>query len=86
MRKILYLLTDPDPAQTDLLAIKQSSSSDVSVILLQDGVKVKLPGTFQQVYALSDDVRVQNVPVSYPLVSYADLLRMILESDTVVSL
>lgn len=80
------MLKDSEPAHTDLLDTQPSSTSEVSVVLLQDGVRQKLSSSELRVYALSDDVRDRKVSVSYPLVSYADMLRMILESDTVIAL
>ena len=57
----------------------------MSIILLQDGVTTTLP-VLSRVYALSDDVLTRTLTKSYPLVSYADMLRMIFEADTVVAL
>jgi len=55
------------------------------VILLQDGVTMTLP-VVSRVYALSDDVVTRTATTSYPLVSYADMLRLIFDSDVVVAL
>ena len=85
MRKILYLLKDTEPAHADLIPGSPPSESEVSVILLQDGVTMTLPGV-SRVYALSDDVVTRTVTTSYPLVSYADMLRLIFDSDVVVAL
>lgn len=46
----------------------------------------KLSSSELRVYALSDDVCDRKVSVPYPLVSYGDMLRMILESETVIAL
>jgi hypothetical protein len=56
LRKILYLVKDPNPVRTDLLVSDQTSGREVSVVLLQDGVSVTdLPTN--RVYALSDGLR-----------------------------
>lgn len=39
-----------------------------------------------QVYALSEDAASRNVSPPFPQISYADLLRMIFEADSVVAL
>ena len=58
---------------------------EASVILLQDGVGVDhVP--IGRVYALADDVRARNVTSSYPVISYADMLRMMFEADLVIAL
>ena len=85
MRKILYLVKDPDPIRTDLLVPDQASGREVSVVLLQDGVTLTdLPTN--HVYALSDDVRARHITPAYPVVSYADVLRMMFEADAVIAL
>ena len=81
--KILYLLKDAVP--NDLLPLDQSLDREVSILLLQDGVKLAHVSA-DRVYALSDDVRARNITSSYPVVSYADMLRMMFEADTVIAL
>ena len=78
-------MKDPDHIRTDLLVPDQVSGREVSVILLQDGVTLTdLPTN--RVYALSDDVRARHITPSYPVVSYADVLRMMFEADAVIAL
>jgi sulfur transfer complex TusBCD TusB component (DsrH family) len=85
LRKILYLVKDPNPVRTDLLVSDQTSGREVSVVLLQDGVSVTdLPTN--RVYALSDDVRARHITPPYPVISYADVLRMMFEADAVIAL
>jgi sulfur transfer complex TusBCD TusB component (DsrH family) len=85
LRKILYLVKDPDPIRTDLLVPDQALGREVSVVLLQDGVTLTdLP--MNRVYALSDDVRARHITPTYPVVSYADVLRMMFEADAVIAL
>ncbi len=61
------------------------SCSDVSVILIQDGVAHQsVPG--QYVYVLSDDAVSRNVNSSFPAVSYEGMLKMIFEADHVIVL
>jgi sulfur transfer complex TusBCD TusB component (DsrH family) len=83
--KILYLLKDAEPVRNDLLPSDQSLDREVSVLLLQDGVRLTHVSV-DRVYALSDDVHARNITSSYPVVSYADMLRMMFEADTVIAL
>ena len=54
-------------------------------MLLQDGVSlIDLPTN--RVYALSDDVRARHITPPYPVISYADVLRMMFEADAVIAL
>lgn len=54
-------------------------------MLIQDGVTLP-PLQTNRVYALSDDVRARNITSSYPVISYADVFRMMFEADTVIAL
>lgn len=54
-------------------------------MLIQDGVTLTHLQA-ERVYALSDDVLARSITSSYPVVSYADVLRMMFEADTVIAL
>ena len=78
-------MKDSNPARTDLLSSDQTSGKEIAVVLLQDGVSLTdLPTN--RVYALSDDVRARHIAPSYPVISYADVLRMMFEADAVIAL
>ncbi len=78
-------MKDPNPVRTDLLASDQTSGREVSVVLLQDGVSLTdLPTN--RVYVLSDDVSARHITPPYPMISYADVLRMMFEADAVIAL
>ena len=78
-------MKDPNPVRTDLLVSDQTSDREVSVVLLQDGVSLTdLPTN--RVYALSDDARARHITPHYPVISYADVLRMMFEADAVIAL
>ena len=62
----------------------QTPNSEVSIVLLQDGVRTHLSA--HRVYALSDDVTARHLTPSYPVISYTDMLRMIFEADAVIAL
>jgi sulfur transfer complex TusBCD TusB component (DsrH family) len=75
----------PSEEVVSLLPTDSGSKSDVSVILVQDGVKhQKLPFPF--VFALSDDLLSRKLSSPFPSVTYQDLLRMIFEAETVAVL
>ncbi len=73
------------PVRTDLLASDQTSGRELSVVLLQDGVTLTDFPT-NRVYALSDDVSARHITPIYPVISYADVLRMMFEADAVIAL
>ena len=75
----------PSEKSISLLPTDSGSKNDVSIVLIQDGVKYqKLP--FTHVFTLSDDVVSRKLSSPYPSVSYPDLLRMIFEAETVAVL
>lgn len=81
---MLYIVSRaPGEESVFLLPADSEFKSDVSVVLVQDGVKhQKLP--FLNVFTLSDDVVSPKLSSPFPSVSYQDLLRMIFEAETVV--
>lgn len=86
MKKILYIVSKaPSEESVFLLPTDSGSKNDVSVILVQDGVRhQRLP--FPCVFTLSDDVLSRKLSSPFPSVSYHDLLRMIFEAETVAVL
>lgn len=86
MKKTLYIVSKaPSVESISLLPIDSGSKNDISVVLVQDGVRhQKLP--FPYVFTLSDDVLSRKLSSPFPSVSYQDLLRMIFEAETVAVL
>lgn len=78
-------MKDSGPIRTDLLVSDQTSGIEVSVVLLQDGVSLTdLPTN--RVYVLSDDVCARHITSPYPMISYADVLRLMFETDAIIAL
>lgn len=86
MRKVLYLVSKvPGEISKSLLPPGASSGEEVSVILIEDGVSWdQAPG--HHVFALAEDVAIRRVSSKIPTLSYRDMLRLIFEADTVISL
>jgi sulfur transfer complex TusBCD TusB component (DsrH family) len=85
LRKILYLVKEATPVGSDLIPTYPPPDTEVSVVLIQDGV-ILTHLQMDRVYALSDDVIARRITSSYPIVSYADVLGMMFEADTVIVL
>ena len=83
---MLYIVSKaPEVESISLLPADSGSKNDVSVVLVQDGVRhQKLP--FPHVFTLSDDLLSRKLSSPFPSVSYQDLLRMIFEAETVAVL
>ena len=82
----LYIVgRGPEESSHNLLPEHLSSGSNVSVILIQDGVAHQSIAA-RHVYVLSDDAVSRNVNSSFPAVSYEGMLKMIFEADHVIVL
>lgn len=83
MRKVLYLVSHTaDPL--DLLPVAQSGGIDPSVVLIEDAVtRQDIPASNVKALIDADTPRGS---VKYPTITTSDLVRLIFESDSVVSL
>jgi sulfur transfer complex TusBCD TusB component (DsrH family) len=85
MQKLLYIVSKAGSLSCGLIPSESSPDREVSVLLIQDGVSLtQVPGT--RVFALSEDAASRRVTPIYPTVSYQEMLRLLFEADTVVSL
>ena len=85
-KNTLYLVGKaPGQEGLPLLPSYPVSQKNISVVLIQDGVRhQKLP--FSRVFTLSDDVLSKQLTSPFPSVSYQKLIGMIFEADTVAVL
>jgi sulfur transfer complex TusBCD TusB component (DsrH family) len=86
LKKSLFIVSKaPSQESVSLLPSLSGSREDVSVVLVQDGVKHQtLP--FSHVFVLSDDVLSRKLTSPFPSVSYQELIGMIFKADTVAVL
>ena len=87
MKKTLYIISkEQDPDFNELLFSPQSSDHSVSAILIQKGTELTHHWPFP-CCALSTDVS-QNADKekTYSKIQYFDMLQMIFDADTVISL
>ncbi|MER3424405.1 MAG: hypothetical protein C4293_15495 [Nitrospiraceae bacterium] len=86
MQKVLYLVSKESlEFFRNLIAAHPSSEQHISVVLIHDGVGLReIPA--RRVYVLSDDVASRNVTPAFPMISYAEMLRMMFDADSVVAL
>ena len=84
MRKVLYIMGKaqaPNPPLPD----GHGPDSRSSVVLIQDAVTLpQVSG--DDVFVLGEDLTARQTTSRFPVISYADLLRMIFEADSVVAL
>lgn len=80
--KILHIIRDPrDPLP--LGVVKASGQeSEVSILLLQDGVLAQVSG--ERVYACAEDVRARGVFPPYQTVDYEGIVDLICTHDRVI--
>ncbi len=84
--RTLYIVNKPTTGDWKPLLPSSDEDDDAfSLVLLQDAVAIDEPlGRF--VYVLDEDCTARNVISTFPTVSYADLVRMIFEAETVVAI
>lgn len=87
MRKVLYIMGKaqaPNPPLPD----GHGPDSRSSVVLIQDAVTLpQVSGVSgDDVFVLGEDLTARQTTSRFPVISYADLLRMIFEADSVVAL
>ena len=86
MRKVLYVLSKGSAQWSHVPLPKETSpEKQISVLLIQDAVALPhVPGG--RTYALVDDVTARKIRPAFPTVSYHEMLRMIFDADTVITL
>ncbi len=84
MKNILYIISkQPENGLEHLLSLPVSPETTVSAILIQQGISAQLHVPFS-CFALENDVPDQNM--TYSKIQYSDMLEMILNADTVISI
>ena len=83
MRRLLYLVTKgPESFRPDLLPDAASRDQEVTAVLLEDGARLQsVPAS--HVYVLADKPRSDS---KIPAISYGDLLKMMFDAHTVVTI
>ena len=86
MKKILYIISKQlDQDLNQLISSSTSQEYSTSVIFIQKGITVKTTWSFP-CFVLEDDVWISNQATLYPKIQYSDMVRMLFEVDTVISL
>lgn len=87
MKKILYLISkQPDKDIAEILSTPIPSEHSVSAILLQQGIRTDLHVPFS-CFVLENDISTDDdlVP-SYSKIQYSDMVQMIFDADSVISI
>jgi hypothetical protein len=84
VRRVLYLVCSPS-SDVSLLPEADDPSIESSVVLIEDAVSRRdIPS--RRVAVLADDASARKTTTAYPLVSTPDLLRMIFEAESIVTI
>ncbi len=73
----------------DLLAVDAAGHGDPrgTILLIHDGVRAVVPGSSSgrcPVYAAAHDVQARGVKTDYPLITTAEICRLIVEHERVI--
>ena len=86
MKKILYIISKQvDQDLECLIPSSISSKHSISAILIQEGTTLKPSWTFPY-FVLEDHIQIKDEASLCSKIQYSDMVRMIFEADTVISL
>jgi len=86
MKKILYIISKQlDQDLDQLISSIKSPAYSVSVLLIQKGIVLKHTWDFP-CFVLEDDLKTNDDSVLCSKIQYSDMVRMVFEADTVISL
>ena len=86
MKKILYLISkQPDHEFEEILSSPVPPEHSISAIFLQQGIGSQLNVPFS-CFVLEDDIAKNGLDNSYSKIQYSDMLQMIFEADSVISI
>ena len=86
MKKILYIISKHvDQDLECLISSSVSPKHSISAILIQEGVTLRPSWTFPY-FVLEDNKQIKNEADLCSKIQYSDMVRMVFEADTVISL
>lgn len=86
MKKTLYIISKPpDVEMKELLSFPVPADHLISAILIQQGIGFNSTESIP-LFALENDIFSNQLKDSYSKIQYSDMLRMIFEADTVISI
>jgi sulfur transfer complex TusBCD TusB component (DsrH family) len=85
MKKIVHIVKkSADPYALEVIA-GQMKENEVSVVLIQEGVRMDLELPSAKAFALEEDAAERKVRPKVKTIRYEGLLELILEADAVVT-
>ena len=86
MKKILYIISKQlDQDFNQFISSSVSPEYSISVILIQNGVRLNPTWAFPS-FVLKDDIQLNEQSALYSKIQYSDMVHMIFEADTIISL
>lgn len=86
MKKTLYIISKPqDEDMNTLLSSPVSADHSISAIVIQQETGF-IPAVHFPLFFLKNDMPLNDMTDSYSKIQYSDMLRMIFEADTVISI
>lgn len=86
MKKTLYLISKPqDEDMNTLLSFPVSANHSISAIVIQQETGF-IPTVPFPLFFLNTDMTSNDMTEPYSKIQYSDMLRMIFEADTVISI
>jgi|GEM_PF-4073199 len=85
MRKIIHIIKNSnDPHALDVID-EQRKNDQVYLVLAQGAVSMMPPLPKEAVFVLKEDAAERQFTPAFPTIDYAELLKLILDADAVVT-
>lgn len=81
--KVLHIIRRKEDRLVEEIIDHDRTVSEVSVLLIQDGVLAKMEGD-GEIFASINDVLARGVSVPYKLIDYPAICRLIIEHERVI--
>jgi len=83
---ILYIISRKPSSDWPFPEFPESTDTTINVIFIQEAVNLRLSLATGNHFTLKDDMASKDQSSSFPSIEYHDMLRMIFEANTVISI
>jgi len=86
VKNILYIISRKPSSDWPFPEFPENTDTTINVIFIQEAVNLRLSLTTGNYFTLKEDMASKDQSSSFPSIEYHDMLRMIFEANTVISI
>jgi hypothetical protein len=86
LKNILYIISRKPSPDWPFPEFPENTDTTINVIFIQEAVNLQSSLTYGKHFTLKEDMPSKNNSSSFPSIGYHDMLRMIFEANTVISI